>query len=150
MKTALKYGLMITLVVVLWVVVTHIVFPLPPESKANSLATILFNVAAIVAIYFGIKTRQDESADGMTFKEGLKTGLSISLVYAVSSCLFFFILFILMGPKLMVNEPMAQTYPMWQVALLAYTGLFFGSLIFGLIYSVVISFVLVKRRRRHS
>ena len=54
MKIAIKYGLSITVVVMLWVLVTHFLVPLAPESKANMLAPILFNVAAMVAIYLGI------------------------------------------------------------------------------------------------
>jgi Na+/H+-translocating membrane pyrophosphatase len=146
MKIALKYGFLITLVVVLWVVVTKFLFPLAPESKANILGPILFNLAAIVAIYLGINTKKRELVGELSFKEGLKTGVQISLVYAVSACLFFFIIFLLVGPKLMANEPMAKTYPMWQVALFAYVGLFFGALIFGLVYSTIISFLLVRRK----
>jgi uncharacterized membrane protein len=89
MKIAIKYGLSITLVVVLWVLVTHFLFPLAPESKANILAPILFNLAAIVAIYLGIKASAANSE--LSFKRGIKTGLAISLVYGLTSCLFFFI-----------------------------------------------------------
>lgn len=145
MKIALKYGLMITLVVVAWILVMRFVFQIRPESSVNVLGPILFNLAAIVAIYLGIRASGRERE--LTFKEGLKTGMAISLVYAASACLFFFIVFLMLGPTLMANEPMAQTYPMWQVALFAYAGMFFGALILGLIYSTVISFFLVKARR---
>jgi len=145
MKIAIKYGLSITLVVVLWVLVTHFLFPLAPESKANILGPILFNLAAMVAIYLGIKA---SAANGeLSFKQGIQRGMAISLVYGISSCLFFFIVFLFVGPKLMANEPMAQNYPMWQVALAAYAGMFFGALILGLIYSTVISFMLVRARK---
>jgi Na+/H+-translocating membrane pyrophosphatase len=145
MKIAIKYGLSITLVVVLWVLVTHFLFPVAPESKANILAPILFNLAAIVAIYLGIKASAVER--DLSFKQGIKTGVAISLVYGISSCLFFFIVFLFVGPRLMANEPMAQNYPIWQVALAAYAGMFFGALILGLVYSTVVSFFLVRARR---
>jgi hypothetical protein len=48
----------------------------------------------------------------------------------------------------MANEPMAQNYPMWQVALAAYAGMFFGALILGLMYSTAISFMLVRVKKR--
>lgn len=146
MKIAIKYGLSITLVVVLWVLVTHFLFPLPPESKVNVLGPALFNLATIVAIYLGIKARA--AYEELSFKQGIKTGLAISLVYGISSCLFFFIVFLFVGSESMTNEPMAQNYPMWQVALAAYAGMFFGALILGLIYSTVISFMLVRARIR--
>jgi len=145
MKIALKYGLLITLVVVLWVVITKFLFPLAPQSRLNLLAPILFNLAAIIAIYLGIK----ESNQGqlLNFRESLKAGIQISLVYAVSASLFFFILFLIKGPTMLGNEPMAANYPLWQVAVMAYMGLFFGALVFGLIYSTLISFLIVRARK---
>lgn len=145
MRIAIKYGLLITVVVVVWVIVTHFLFTLAPTSKLNMLAPVLFNLAAIMAIYLGIKERKAETE--MSFKTGLKTGTSISLVYAITACLFFFIVFLIVGPSLMANEPMAATYPLWQVALFAYAGMFLGSLILGLVYSTIISFFLVRRNR---
>ncbi len=148
MRIALKYGLLITLVIVVWVVVTHFVFPLPPTSTLNLLAPVLFNLTAIIALYLGIKSRKAEGE--MTFKEGLKTGLSISLVYALSASLFFLLLLLIIGPSIMAGEPMAANYPMWKVALRAFSGMFFGSLILGLVYSTIISFFLAKRRSRST
>ena len=145
MKIAIKYGLSITLVVVLWVLVTHFLFPLAPDSKASILAPIIFNLAGIAAIYLGIKASAVNG--GLSFKQGIKTGMAISLVYGISSCLFFFIVFLFVGPRLMANEPMAQNYPMWQVALAAYAGMFFGALILGLVYSTIVSFLLVRARK---
>ena len=148
MQIALKYGLLITLVIVFWVVVTHFVFPLPPQSSLNLLAPVLFNLAAIVALYLGIKSRK--AAGEMTFKEGLKTGLSISLVYAISASLFFLLLLLMVGPSIMAAEPQAANYSMWQLALRAFSSMFFGSLILGLVYSTIISFFLAKRSGRST
>jgi hypothetical protein len=145
MRIAIKYGLSITLVVVLWVLFAHFLFPLAPESKANNLAPILFNLAAMVAIYLGIKASADKG--DLNLKQGIKTGMAISLVYGISSCLFFFLVLVFVGPGIMANEPMAQNYPIWQVALAASAGLFFSALILGLVYSTVISFVLVRARK---
>lgn len=147
MKLALKYGLMITLVVVLWVVFMRLIFPVSPATS-NAVAPILFNLAALVAIYFGIKERA--STHEITFKEGLGTGLSIALVYAVSACLFFFVSYLVIGPRLLASEPLAEIYPLWQVALLSYAGMFFGALLAGLIFSTVISFFIVRGQRDAS
>lgn len=148
MRIALTYGLLITLVIVIWVVLTHFVFPLPPTSSLNLLAPVIFNLTAIIALYLGIKSRKAEGE--MTFKEGLKTGLSISFVYAISASLFFLLLLLLVGPSMMAAEPMAANYSMWMVALRAFTGMFFGSLILGLVYSTIISFFLAKRSGRSA
>lgn len=147
MKIALKYGLLITAVVVAWIVVAHHLMGIGADSRANLIAPILFNVAQIVAILLGMSRHKSEAAGDLSFKEGLKTGVKISFVYAVSASLFFVIEYLVAGPKLLLSEAGSQARPIWQVAVLAYAGLFFGSLVFGLIYSTMISFFLAKRRK---
>jgi hypothetical protein len=147
MKIALKYGLLITLVVILWVIVARFMLGVTSQSKADLLAPILFNLAAVVSILAGIKARIREMPDTFRFKEGVKTGFAISVVYGLSSCLFFFIVFVFTGPALLANEPMAQSRPLWQVAVLAYLGLGMGAIVFGLVYATIISFVLVRQRQ---
>jgi hypothetical protein len=150
MKIALRYGLLITAVVVAWIVVVRFLMGVGADSKANVLAPILFNVTAILAIMLGMKARKKALGGELGFKEGLKTGMGISLVYAISACLFFMIEFLVAGPKLLLSEAGPQVGPMWQVAAVAYAGLFFGSLFFGLIYSTVISFFIARRLPRES
>lgn len=143
MRLALKYGLMITCVVVVWLFLTHFAFPITRDSNLNALGPVLFNIAAIVAIYLAIKAKKAE----VTFKNGVKTGLSVSFVYAVSACLVFFILLLIVGPSFLANEPTAGNNPGWGDAVGPFVGMFFGSVILGLVYSTVISFFLAKRHR---
>src|SRR2546430_8363419 len=150
MKTALKYGLLITVVVVAWIVVVRFLMNVGADSKANVIAPILFNLAAIVAILLAMKARKKELDGDLSFKEGLKTGMEVSLVYAISACLFFMIEFLVAGPKLLMSEAGPQVGPMWQVAAFAYAGLFFGSILFGLIYLTIISFFLSRQQRGQS
>ena len=146
MKISLKYGLAITAVVIAWIVIVRIVMGVGADSRANMIGPIIFNVVAVAAIFLGIIRRKDEVGGELSFKEGLKTGLGISFVYAASSCLFFLIYQLVAGPGLLMTEAGATERPLWQTALGAYIGLFFGSLILGLIYSTLISFFLAKRR----
>lgn len=150
MKIALKYGLLITAVVVGWIVIVRFVMDVGLNSKANMIAPIIFNIAAIAAILLGIRARRNELNGALSFKEGLKTGMKISLVYAVSACLFFMIEFLVAGPKLLLSEAGPQSGPMWQLAAMAYAGLFFGSMISGLVYSTIISFFITRRLPRES
>ncbi len=147
MRIALRFGLLITAVVVAWVVIVRLLMGVGADSKANVFAPILFNLAAIVAIYLGIKARKNELGGELGFKEGLKSGVGISFVYATSACLFFMLEYLVAGPRLLLSEGGPQNRPLWQLAVFAYAGLFFGSLLFGLIYSTVISFFLARRRR---
>jgi membrane protease YdiL (CAAX protease family) len=149
MKIALKYGLLITFVLIAWVVIARFALNLGVDSKANFIGPILFNLTAVVAIFLGVKARKKELGNDLGFKEALKTGMAISLVYAVSACLFFMIQFLIAGPKLLLSEAGPQSGPLWQVAVMAYAGLFLGSLFFGLIYSTLIAFFLARRRGRN-
>jgi hypothetical protein len=146
MRIALKYGLLITLGVIVWVVIVHLLVP-DPRSQVRNLGTgIFFNLLEIAGIYFAINTNKDESGGDLSFKEGIKTGVSTAFVYAISSSLFFLVAIYAVGSKLMASEPGGENQPLWKVALGAFIGLFLGSLLFGLIYSTLISFFLAKRK----
>jgi len=145
MKIALKYGLIITAGVVVWVIIAHWLVP-NPQSKVHSLgAGIFFNLLEIVAIYLGISERKRTAGGSLKFKDALKTGVSIAFVYGISACLFFLIELLVIGPKLMQGEMSTSNRPLWQVIVGAFAGLLLGAVVFGLIYSTVIAFVLASR-----
>lgn len=145
MKIALKYGLLITLGAIAWVVIAHLLVP-DPRSPVHSLgAGIFFNILHIAGIYLAITTMKNKAGGELDFKAGMKTGIATAFVYAASFCLFFVIAIFAVGPKLMASEPGAENLPLWHVALGAFVGLFLSSLIFGLVYSALISFFLAKR-----
>ena len=145
MRISLKFGLLIALGVMAWVVVAHVLFP-NPQSKVHSLGAVtFFNLLHFSMIYLGIKALERQSGDRPTFKEGLKTGVSISLVYAVSAALFFVAVLVFVGPKWMEGEAANPELPVAIVALRAFAGLVIGTMVFGLVYSTLISFALAKR-----
>lgn len=148
MKLALEYGLLITAVLIAWILIVRFGLGVGPDSNANIVAPILFNVTAIIAIFLGMRARKKELNGRLGFKEGVKTGMAISLVYAVSACLFFMLEYLVAGPELLLSEGNPEGRPLWQVAVFAYTGLFFVSLFFGVIYSTVIAFLLAKSQDR--
>jgi hypothetical protein len=150
MKIALKYGLLITVVVVLWIVIVRLWLERGAGPRGQIVSAVLFNGAAILAIFLGMKERKAALGGALNFKEGLKTGMGISLVYAISACLFFMIEFLVMGPKLLLSEAGPKTSALWQVAVMAYAGIFLGSLLFGLIYSTLIAYFLARRLGRDS
>ncbi|HKU76059.1 MAG TPA: DUF4199 family protein [Pyrinomonadaceae bacterium] len=147
MKTSLKYGLLIAVLAMAWVLIAHNVVT-NPASLVHQLGTpIIFNVLQFALIYLGIKAVEREKGDRPTFKEGLKTGVGISVVYGLALSLFFVVVLLVVGTKFMAVEPGAGsgTVKPAQIAQ-AFVGLFLLSLIFGLIYSTVISFFLAKRQ----
>jgi hypothetical protein len=148
MKISLKYGLAAAAVVVVWTVIVRNVLGVGANSTANQAAPILFNLGQITAIFLGTIRCRRESG-GITFKEGLKTGVGISFVYAAAACLFFAAEYLVVGPKLFIAEAAGPDVPLGRVALFAFAGLFFVSLILGVFYSTVISFMLAKRLPRN-
>jgi hypothetical protein len=148
MRIALKFGLLITIGVIIWVVIAHLLVPDPRSQVHNLGAGIFFNLLEITGIFLAINTNRNERGGDLNFKSGMKTGILTALVYAVSSGLFFLIAIYVVGSKLMASEPGVETMPVWQVALGAFVGLSLGALIFGLVYSAIISFFLAKRQPR--
>ena len=146
MKIPLKYGLLITVGVIAWVLITHSLVSNPQSLVHSFGAPVVFNVLQFAMIYLGLKTLEHQKRDAPTFKEGLKTGVAISLVYGLTSSIFFVILLVIVGTKWLASEPGAANLPLWRIVLGAFLGLFLGAMLFGLIYSTVVSFFLAKRR----
>jgi len=146
MKIPLKYGLLTTMGVAAWVLIAHAVVT-DPKSTVHTLgAPIFFNVFHFALIYLGLKALEREKRDRPpTFKELLKTGVGISLVYALTVSLFFVGVVAVVGTKWLSSEPAAADVPMSRLMIGSFIGLFIGALVFGLIYSALISFFLAKR-----
>jgi hypothetical protein len=145
MKIPIKFGLLITLGVMAWVLIAHSLITNPQSLVHTFGGPVFFNVLQFIMIYLGLKARERENADKLTFKEGLKTGVAISFVYALTVSLFFAGVLAVVGTKWLASEPGIASMPVWRVAAQAFIGLFLGSMLFGLIYSTVISFFLAKR-----
>lgn len=146
MKIPLKYGLMIALGAAVWVLIARYTIT-NPASIVHQLGTpIIFNVLQFALIYLGIKAVEREKGERPAFKEGLKTGVGISVVYGLALSLFFVVVLLVVGTKWMAVEPGAGSSLVTRTQIAqAFVGLFFLSLIFGLIYSTVISFFVAKR-----
>ena len=146
MKIPLKYGLLITLGVMAWVLVTRSLIS-NPQSIVHTLGgPIFFNVLQFAMIYLELKALEHEKGERPYFKEGLKTGVAISFVYGLTASIFFVIVLVIVGTKWLASEPGAANAPLSSIILGAFLGLFLGALLFGLIYSTVLSFFVAKRR----
>src|SRR5436190_2881960 len=136
MKIALKYGIAVTLVIAAWVALKHFVLHLEgPSAQFADVA--VFNLTAIVALMLGIKARRMANGDRLTFLQGLGTGVSIAITYAILTSLYLALLLSVVGPKLMQQEGETNM-------LAAFLGLGIGLTLFGTIFSALISLVLRK------
>ena len=146
MKTSLKYGLLIAVLAMAWLLIAHNVIS-NPASMVHQLGTpIIFNVLEFALIYLGIKAVERENGDRLTFKEGVKTGVGISVVYGLALAVFFVIVLKVIGTKFMAVEAGAGTGSISRAQIAqAFAGMFLLAVVFGLIYSTVISFFIAKR-----
>ena len=144
MKLALRYGLTITAGVVLWTIIAHTLVPNPQSIVHSFGAFAFFNILQFSCIFLGIKALEREQSSRPTFKEGLKQGVLISFVYAITAALYFVVVLLLIGTKWMAAEARPDV-PMWLVALQAFAGLTVMAMLLGLVYSTLISFVLARR-----
>ena len=136
MKLALKYGIAVTIIIAAWVALKH--FVLHVEGPSAPLADLaVFNLSAIVALMMGIKEKRIANGDRLTFLQGLGTGVSIAVTYAILASIYFAVLLALVGPKLMQQEGETNV-------LAAFLGLGIGLTLFGTIFSALISLVLRK------
>lgn len=146
MKIPLKYGLLIAVGLMAWVLIAHSLVP-NPRALVHSLGIAFFtNILQFAMLYLGLKALEHEKGERPIFKEGIKTGLAISLVYGLSASLFFAGVIAVMGTKWIATDPSELNAPMSRVILVRFVGLVVGALFLGLIYSTVLSFFLAKRR----
>jgi hypothetical protein len=144
MKLALRYGLPITAGVAVWTIIAHTLVPNPQSIVHSFGAFAFFNILHFTCIFLGIKALERERNQKPTFKEGLKQGVLISFVYAVTAALYFVLVLLVIGPKWMAGEARPDV-PMWATAAQAFAALTVMSMIFGLVYSTLISFVVARR-----
>ena len=146
MKIPLKYGLLISSGAMAWVLITRSLIT-NPQSIVHTLGgPIFFNVLQFAMIYLGLKALEHAKGERPYFKEGLKTGVAISFVYGLTASIFFVVVLVIVGTKWLASEPGAANAPLSRIILSAFLGLFISALLFGLIYSTVLSFFLAKRR----
>ena len=144
MKLAIRFGMPITVGVMLWTIIAHSLVPNPQSIVHSFGAFTFFNILQFTCIFLGLKALEREQRTKPTFKTCLKQGVSISFVYAVTSALFFVGVLLIIGTKWMGAE-VGVGVPKWVYILQAFAGLVVLSMLFGLVYSTVISFVLAKR-----
>ena len=137
MKIALKYGVAVTLIIAAWVALKHFVLHLAgPSAQFADMA--VFNFTAMVALGLGIKERRVVNGNSLTFWQGLRTGISIAVTYAILTSAYFAVLLATgVGRTLMQQEGETSLAK-------AFIGLAVGMIVFGTILSVLISLVMRK------
>lgn len=150
MKIPLKYGLLTAFGLIAWVLVTHALLTNPQSPVITFGGPIFFNVLHFAMIFLGIKALERERGEKLAFKEAVKTGISIAFVFALTATLFFVCLVLAVGTKWMGGEPGAATTPGRTLMIQAFAGIFLGTIVFGVIYSTLISFFVARRQSEQA
>src|ERR1044072_199773 len=137
MKIALKYGIPVALIIAAWVALKHFVLHITgPSAQFADMA--VFNFTAMVGLGLGIKERRVVNGNSLTFWQGLATGNSIAITYAILTSAYFAILLLTpVGRGLMQQEGETSIVK-------AFVGLLVGMVLFGTILSALISLVMKK------
>lgn len=130
MKIILKYGIAVALVIAAWVALKNFVLHFEgPAAQGADFA--IFNLSALIALVMGIREKRALNGGSLSFGDGLKTGVTIAITYSLLVCLYFAILLLLTGPRVMQQAGHTSYVS-------AFAGLFIGLLLFGAILSSVI------------
>ena len=137
MKIALKYGILVTLVIAAWVALKHFVLHL--ESQPAQFADVaIFNLTAITGLALGIRKKRTANGGTLTYGDGLITGIKIAVTYAILTSAYFAVLLVTVGPKLMQQEGETSMVK-------AFLGVSIGFALFGTVFSAIIALVLRRR-----
>jgi len=146
MKIPIKYGLVTAFGLIAWVLITHALISNQQSLVMQPGTPIFYNILLFVMIFLGLKAYEREKGEKPLFKEALKTGVAIAFVCALMATLFFVCVVLLIGTRWMGGEPNAAAMPAWMLMVQAFAGIFLGTIIFGLIYSTVISAFVARRQ----
>lgn len=145
MKIPVKYGLLTAFGFIAWVLVTHLSIA-NPQSLVFRLTGPLSAILHFTMTYLGLKALEREKGEPPRFKEALKTGVSIALVYGLTASVFFAIAVFGFRADWLASEPMAETTPQSLQLVLAFAGMIVGAVLLGLLYSAVIGAFIAKRQ----
>ena len=147
MKIALKYGLLITAGVAVWIIVAHTLVPNPQSAVHKIPAAVFFNLLQITGTYLGLREARALNGGVLTFKQGVNQGFSISFVYGLSASILFTLALLVVGRERMMGANVRAMEQPTLMVIEAFLGLFLSAIVLGMIYSTLISFVFVKQVR---
>jgi len=143
-RNYVKYGLIMSGLIVLCLVYMELTGQNLSFEKSPVVLAITM-IAPFVVWFLGIKAFKKAQGNKLTFKQGVKEGFRISLVYGVVSPFVFLLYYILVNPQIV--QYAATSYGMANASFGVVVGIdmlvqFVSALIFGTLYAAIISFFL--------
>ena len=167
MKIEIKYGVIIGVLLALWNLTEYAFGFHSKHIEIHAIVTNFFIIIPIIFLILGIREKRDKELKGeLSYWQGVKTGLLISLVTAVLAVIFLYLYHNYINPYFFSdmieyttskaarenpNNPeaieLARTAAVNYFTLTSYLiqG-FFGSIIFGTVISLVVPAVLRRKK----
>ena len=138
-----KYGLIMSAIIAVCLLFMEITGQNQSFDQKSPLVFFSMIVAPFIVWWMGIKAKKDSQKGKLTFKEGLKEGFKISLVYGIVSPFVFVLYYLLINPGIL--DYVRTSYNLTEasqmtVILVDMLVQFISALIFGTIYAAIISF----------
>jgi hypothetical protein len=133
---SIKYGLVLAAAVIVWTLLTVFVLRVNDPAKLQALNGLVYNVLAVLFLSLGIREQRAVNGGTLILGEGVVTGISIMVVYAIITTIFF----TLARGWLTGAMGGAAPEPLWLQLLRG----FLAPIIGGVIISTVISFILKR------
>jgi hypothetical protein len=144
----LKYGLIMSASLVLCLLMMELTGQNETFENKSPIFLIYQFILPAVIWYLGINARKKSQNNKLTFKQGLKEGFKISLVFGITSPFLFLAYYLLINPEILnyvksaYQMPEASNTTILTIDLFAQ---FISAIIFGTIYGTIISLFLKNK-----
>ncbi len=166
MKLEVKFGLITGIGICIWVLLEYALGFHNENLEMGKYSGYFSSIIPVTALFIAIKTRRDKINDHtLTLREGVGTGFIISLITAVITTIFFYIYNHYINPgwmdmaleyetKSLLASGMSKAdiekrmveYNEMRSDLAQAAYMFFSTMLMGLIFSLIISLILRKRK----
>lgn len=144
-RNYIKYGLVMTGIVLLCLLYMEGTGQNQSFDQKNPLIFFGMIVAPFIVWFFGIRAKKKELKNKLSFKQGLREGFLISLVYGITSPFVFAAYYLFVNPSIIEYVSMAYNLQGVTEGVVIAADMFVqfvSALLFGTIYAAIISFFL--------
>ena len=148
-KNYVKYGLILALLLIPCLAIMELTGSNASFENKSPVFFIYQFIAPFVVWYLGLKAYKKSLKGKMNFKEGVKEGLRMSLVFGIVSPFIFAAYYLFVNPEILEYVKVAYNLPSSSMALVIGVDMlvqFFAAVVFGTIYAAIVSFFLKSKK----
>lgn len=149
-KTHVKYGLIMSALTAAFILSMHLTGQYTNLKERSPIEFVFIALTPVLVWYFGIRAHKKKLLGKLSWKEGVKEGFLIALVYALTSPFVYLIYYLLINPEIvafMRQEYGMQTSSLEMVILMDVLVQFVAALVMGTLYGAVIAVFLRTKKK---